>query len=109
MKAKKILTAVLLGFVAVSVVFAIVKETTKGRPSEQMEVERPASKEAAYPAEGPPVKVVVFAVLIAFSAQSLGQAFKRLTQFELWARRITGTIFICIGIYYSLTHIFGII
>ena len=58
---------------------------------------------------GTGLPVVLFAVLIAFSAQSLGQAFKRLTQFELWARRITGTIFICIGIYYSLTHIFGII
>ena len=60
MKAKKILTAVLFGFVAVSVVFAIVKETTKGRPPEQMEVERPASKEAASPAEGSPVKVVAY-------------------------------------------------
>jgi threonine/homoserine/homoserine lactone efflux protein len=57
---------------------------------------------------GTGLPVVVFAVLIAFSAQSLGQAFKKLTQFELWARRITGTIFICAGIYFTLTHIFGI-
>jgi len=57
---------------------------------------------------GTGLPVVVFAVLIAFGAQSLGQAFKKLTQFELWARRITGAIFICAGIYFTLTHIFGI-
>jgi len=57
---------------------------------------------------GTGLPVVLFAALIAFSAQSLGQAFKKLTQFELWARRITGAIFILVGIYLSLTHIFGL-
>jgi hypothetical protein len=60
MKAKKILTAVLLGFVAVSVVFAIVKETTKGTPSEQVDVERPVSDNASSPAETSPQRVIVY-------------------------------------------------
>ncbi len=60
MKAKKILTAVLLGFVAVSVVFAIVKETTKSAPSEQADVERPAVQKASAPVDVSPEKVIVY-------------------------------------------------
>lgn len=60
MKAKKILTAVLLVFVAVSVVFAIVKETTKSPPSEQTDVERPAVQKASAPVETSPEKVIVY-------------------------------------------------
>ena len=60
MKAKKIVTAVLLGFVAVSVVFAIVKETTKSTPSEQADAERPPVQKASGPVEASPKKVIVY-------------------------------------------------
>lgn len=53
--------------------------------------------------------VLVFAVLIAAGAKSVGQAYDKLAVFEKWARRITGAIFILVGIYYCLTHIFGLL
>lgn len=58
---------------------------------------------------GTGLPVLLFAVLIAFGVQKVGAAFNRIKQFELWARRITGCVFIAIGIYYSLKFIFQII
>lgn len=58
---------------------------------------------------GTGLPVLFFAVLIAFGAQSVGKAFNKLTQLEWWVRRITGVIFIVIGVYFCLTHIFGIL
>jgi cytochrome c biogenesis protein CcdA len=55
---------------------------------------------------GTALPVLGFSLIIAFSGKSLGTAFNRLTAFEKWARHITGTIFILIGIYYSLRYIF---
>ncbi|HEV2396027.1 MAG TPA: aromatic aminobenezylarsenical efflux permease ArsG family transporter [Candidatus Sulfotelmatobacter sp.] len=55
---------------------------------------------------GTALPVFAFAVLIAMGAKSLGAAFQRLTAVELWARRITGVVFILIGIYFSVTYIF---
>lgn len=52
--------------------------------------------------------VVAFAVLIAFGAKKVSHAYNRLVGFEKWARRITGIIFVGIGIYYCLTKIFGL-
>jgi cytochrome c biogenesis protein CcdA len=57
---------------------------------------------------GTAMPVAVFAVLIAIGAQSLGAAFTKLTQIEWWVRRITGAIFILVGIYYCLVFIFGL-
>ena len=57
---------------------------------------------------GTALPVIIFAVLIAIGAQSLGKVFNKLIQFERWARRITGVIFIVVGIYYCLRHIFGV-
>ncbi len=51
--------------------------------------------------------VLIFAVLIALGAKWVGQAYSKLVPFEQWARRITGGIFIAVGIYYCLAHIFG--
>lgn len=58
---------------------------------------------------GTGLPVLVFAVLIALGAQAVGRAFQRLTQFELWARRVTGGLFIGIGIYFALAYIFEVI
>jgi len=57
---------------------------------------------------GTALPVIVFAVMIAVEAQSIGKVFNKLTIFERWARRITGGIFILVGIYYCLAHIFGV-
>jgi cytochrome c biogenesis protein CcdA len=57
---------------------------------------------------GTGLPVLLFAVLIAFGAQSVGNAFNKLTQLELWIRRVTGGIFILVGVYYCLMHIFNI-
>lgn len=58
---------------------------------------------------GTGLPVLVFAVIIAFGAQQLGKALNILTAIEKWARRITGTTFIIVGIYFCLVHIFGIL
>ena len=58
---------------------------------------------------GTGIPVLVFAVLLALGAQSIGRAFKKVEQIELWFRRITGATFILIGVYFSLTYIFHLI
>jgi len=57
---------------------------------------------------GTALPVVVFAVLLAFGVRSIGKAFGAITRFELWARRVTGAVFIIVGIYLTLLHIFGV-
>ncbi|UCE23782.1 MAG: sulfite exporter TauE/SafE family protein [Candidatus Zixiibacteriota bacterium] len=57
---------------------------------------------------GTGLPVVVVAVLIAMGARYVGEFFDRLTRFELWARRITGAIFILVGVYYTLIYIAGL-
>jgi cytochrome c biogenesis protein CcdA len=52
--------------------------------------------------------VLLFAVLIALGANKVGQAFNRIQAFERWARRITGALFIVIGVYYCLAVFWGI-
>jgi threonine/homoserine/homoserine lactone efflux protein len=55
---------------------------------------------------GTAVPVVGFAVLIAAGARFVGVVFDRLTQFERWARRITGVVFLLVGTYYVLVYVF---
>jgi len=57
---------------------------------------------------GTALPVLVFAFLIGLGAHSIAQTYNKLTIFERWARRITGVIFIMVGIYYCLTYIFNI-
>ncbi len=52
--------------------------------------------------------VLVFAVPISLGAGWVAKAYDKLTAVERWGRTITGAIFICVGIYYCLTYIFGI-
>jgi cytochrome c-type biogenesis protein len=54
---------------------------------------------------GTALPVFAFAVLIALGAKSVAAAFKRLTAVEVWARRITGTVFVGIGIYFCWTNL----
>jgi len=54
---------------------------------------------------GTALPVILFSFLIAFGAKSIGGMFEKLTLFEKWARRITGIIFILVGIYYTLVYL----
>ncbi|RKX18768.1 MAG: sulfite exporter TauE/SafE family protein [Candidatus Zixiibacteriota bacterium] len=57
---------------------------------------------------GTSLPVILFAFLIGLSTRLVSKVFNRLTQVELWARRITGVIFVLVGLYYSLVYIFRI-
>jgi cytochrome c-type biogenesis protein len=56
---------------------------------------------------GTALPVLIFALLIATSADLMARAFQRVTQFELWARHITGIIFLAVGIYFTFAYTFG--
>lgn len=58
---------------------------------------------------GTGLPVLVFTILIAVGSRAVGKAFDRLAGIELWARRVTGVIFIGVGIYYTLVYIFAVI
>jgi cytochrome c biogenesis protein CcdA len=55
---------------------------------------------------GTALPVVLFAVLIASGVHSVGKIFNKITSFELWARRITGVLFIAIGLYFCAIYLF---
>jgi cytochrome c biogenesis protein CcdA len=57
---------------------------------------------------GTAVPVVVFAVLVALSAHSVGKVFNRINHIERWARRITGVVFIGVGLYLTLVYVFQV-
>lgn len=57
---------------------------------------------------GTALPVVGFALLVAFGARFVGKVFDNLTVIERWARRITGVVFIGVGIYMTLIHTFGL-
>lgn len=57
---------------------------------------------------GTALPVIAFAILMAFASDRVGNVFDRLSHIEKWVRYITGAIFIAVGIYYSLTHIYGL-
>lgn len=57
---------------------------------------------------GTALPVFVFGLLIAIGAGSLAKAFQKVTQFEIWARRVTGVIFLLIGVYFTVAYTLGI-
>ncbi len=52
--------------------------------------------------------VLLFAVCIALGANWVARVYGKVVAFEKYARYVTGTIFILVGIYYTLAHAFGI-
>jgi cytochrome c biogenesis protein CcdA len=58
---------------------------------------------------GTALPVMVFAVILATSAQSVGKAYNVLAKVEWWARMLTGVIFVIVGLYFSLKHVFHVI
>jgi len=57
---------------------------------------------------GTSLPVVLFAFLMAYGSAYVGTAFDRLTQVEVWIRRIAGTLSIAVGLYYSFIYIYGV-
>jgi cytochrome c-type biogenesis protein len=55
---------------------------------------------------GTALPVFAFAVLVALGAKSVASVFQKLTAVEVWARRITGALFIVVGIYFCVMFIF---
>lgn len=55
---------------------------------------------------GTAVPVLIVAFLLAFSAKSVAKTYNALSQVEWWARMVTGNIFILIGVWFSLVHVF---
>ncbi len=53
--------------------------------------------------------VVLFAILIVLSANAMAKVFDRISAFERWARRVTGVIFLVIGVYFCLAYIFQVV
>jgi cytochrome c biogenesis protein CcdA len=58
---------------------------------------------------GTGLPVLVFAFLLTLGVKSVGKLFHHLTRLELWARRLTGVVFILIGIYFALNYNFRIL
>lgn len=58
---------------------------------------------------GTAVPVLLFAGIIALNAQLLGKAFSVLTKIDWWMRTITGTLFILVGIWFSLKYVYGVL
>lgn len=57
---------------------------------------------------GTALPVIAFSFLIAFGGEYLGKAFNCLTRIEIWFRYTAGILFILAGIYYCITHIYGL-
>jgi len=53
--------------------------------------------------------VVAFAILIVVSTGATARAFGKVAAFEVWARCITGTLFIVVGVYFCVTFIFRVV
>ncbi|MBU4311754.1 MAG: sulfite exporter TauE/SafE family protein [Candidatus Omnitrophica bacterium] len=54
---------------------------------------------------GTALPVVFFSISIALGLKSFSSWFNKLSMFELYARKITGAIFIIVGLYYIYVHI----
>ncbi len=58
---------------------------------------------------GTALPVLLSAALISFASRTAGNFFNKLAAVEVWLRRITGVLFLTIGLYFSLKYIFGVI
>ena len=58
---------------------------------------------------GTSLPVLLFSLIISYSSRFAGNFFNKLTAVELWLRRITGLLFLIIGIYFCMKYIFRII
>jgi hypothetical protein len=58
---------------------------------------------------GTALPVILCAGLIALGAGSVGKAFHVMAAIERWARRIAGTVFLLVGIFYVLRFLYGVL
>ena len=58
---------------------------------------------------GTGLPVLIFGVVLAFAAGQIGRIFDKVTVIERWMRRVTGTLFLAIGVYFLLAYTFQII
>jgi cytochrome c-type biogenesis protein len=58
---------------------------------------------------GTAIPVLVFALLLALGMRSLRRIFNQLVVIEVWGRRLTGTVFVGVGVYFSLVYIYEVI
>lgn len=57
---------------------------------------------------GTAIPVFAFAIALAIGVNAVGRMFDVLSRFEVWARRITGIVFILVGAYYTLNYVFEV-
>jgi len=69
-----------------------------------IELRSPFSLPLLY-AVGTAAPVIAFAAIIAYSTRLAGLFFNRLSVFERWLRRLTGLVFVLIGLYFCLKYI----
>jgi cytochrome c biogenesis protein CcdA len=55
---------------------------------------------------GTALPVVLLALVATGGTKALGAAMKKVGTFELWARRVTGVVFVAVGIYLSVRFVF---
>ena len=55
---------------------------------------------------GTALPVILFAIVMSVSVQSVGKIFNKLTAIEIWVRRSTAIVFVGVGIYLTLRHTF---
>lgn len=55
---------------------------------------------------GTAAPVLAVALLLAYSANSMGKTYNVLSKVEWWARMIAGWLFVLAGIWSSLTYVF---
>jgi cytochrome c biogenesis protein CcdA len=56
---------------------------------------------------GTALPVLGFAILMGISARLVSKAYNKVSVFEIWARRVTATVFIIAGGYYCVTYLPG--
>ena len=58
---------------------------------------------------GTGLPVLLFAFLVATGAGYVNNLYHRITRIEFYTKKVTGIIFILVGIYYALAYIFELI
>lgn len=58
---------------------------------------------------GTALPILIFSILIILSIELLDKFYHNLKKIEIFARKITGFVFILIGIYYALSYIFNVL
>ncbi len=54
------------------------------------------------------IPVIIFSWILAFWINAVGGIYNKMKSFEYWFRRVVAVVFLIVGIYYSITILFGI-